>query len=322
MYARVQGDMTAMAVILNDCQRNVHAHRRALCRLAKLLPQRRPDAGAASDDSDYDSDSSAGSTAGVAVATLPEFCAELQGHLKRVLVVGKKAPAVDRIMDFIAQFCAEHAEVAVEMLRFAAQLHNAKDNGVRLRVCQLMERLLGDMGEDMEMDDELWEQLQQACVDRSKDKTVAVRAVAAKAMTRLQTPPEDGDAGNGSPSDAGDYGLGALGTHAAVTANDASATRGDGASDDGWSDDSDADDADEDQFTAKDGECPIIAEFKRMMATDSSATVRQAATEAICITRATLPAIVMRTRDVHKGVRAVAFKKLEAVIAPQLDVSA
>lgn len=61
--------------------------------------------------------------------------------------------------------------------------------------------------------------------------------------------------------------------------------------------------------------CPIIHEYRRMMSRDSSYSVREAAVQAVCISKATLPDLVKRTRDVHKAVRAAAFRKLEVVLA-------
>ena len=65
-------------------------------------------------------------------------------------------------------------------------IHNAKDKTVRHRVCHHISGVMGELKEDMEIDDELWQGLQAALLMRCRDKIAAVRAVAASAMVRLQ----------------------------------------------------------------------------------------------------------------------------------------
>ena len=67
-----------------------------------------------------------------------------------------------------------------------------------------------------------------------------------------------------------------------------------------------------------DEECPIIKEYVRLATTDSSATVREAAVLAICVSEVTLPTILQRTRDSSKAVAVAAASKVQATI-PQSD---
>lgn len=53
----------------------------------------------------------------------------------------------------------------------------------------------------------------------------------------------------------------------------------------------------------------------RLMSTDSCSSVRDAAVECVCISRLTLPAIMMRVRDVSKDVRTQARGKMMRVVA-------
>lgn len=59
---------------------------------------------------------------------------------------------------------------------------------MRFRVCQLINKLLGSMAENAQIDDDLFERIHQAMLVRVTDKFPNVRIQAALAMTRLQQP--------------------------------------------------------------------------------------------------------------------------------------
>lgn len=59
---------------------------------------------------------------------------------------------------------------------------------MRFRVCQLINKLLGSMAENAQIDDDLFDSIHQAMLVRVTDKFPNVRIQAALAMTRLQQP--------------------------------------------------------------------------------------------------------------------------------------
>lgn len=78
------------------------------------------------------------------------------------------------------------------LLLFSAssQSHKASSHAVRFRVCQLINKLLGSMAENAQIDDDLFDRIHQAMLVRVNDKFPNVRIQAALAMTRLQQPQE------------------------------------------------------------------------------------------------------------------------------------
>ena len=68
------------------------------------------------------------------------------------------------------------------------QSHNANDRGVRFRVCQLINKLLNSMGENMQIDEELYDKIYDCMLLRLRDKVPIIRVQAVLAMTRLQNP--------------------------------------------------------------------------------------------------------------------------------------
>lgn len=80
----------------------------------------------------------------------------------------------------------------VSLVSFSAflspQSHKANSHAVRFRVCQLINKLLGSMAENAQIDDDLFDRIHQAMLVRVTDKFPNVRIQAALAMTRLQQP--------------------------------------------------------------------------------------------------------------------------------------
>lgn len=70
----------------------------------------------------------------------------------------------------------------------SSQSHKASSHAVRFRVCQLINKLLGSMAENAQIDDDLFDRIHQAMLVRVTDKFPNVRIQAALAMTRLQQP--------------------------------------------------------------------------------------------------------------------------------------
>lgn len=63
---------------------------------------------------------------------------------------------------------------------------DAKDKAVRFRACQTISKLLNALGDDAEIDDDVWELLQDIMIKRTQDKIPVVRVEAIKALARLQ----------------------------------------------------------------------------------------------------------------------------------------
>ena len=58
-------------------------------------------------------------------------------------------------------------------------------------VCMLINRLLKLLGEEAEIDDELYEKIHDNMIERLKDKVAEIRAQAVYALQRLQDPRDD-----------------------------------------------------------------------------------------------------------------------------------
>lgn len=71
---------------------------------------------------------------------------------------------------------------------FKFQSHKVSSHAVRFRACQLINKLLGSMAENAQIDDDLFDRIHQAMLLRVTDKFPNVRIQAALAMTRLQQP--------------------------------------------------------------------------------------------------------------------------------------
>jgi hypothetical protein len=83
-----------MASQLDLCQQTTHSHKKALQTLGKQL-----------------------SVAKGSANQLQGFLEEFRDHVKRVLVVAKKEPAVERVVEFVTKFAGSQEEVALDLLR-------------------------------------------------------------------------------------------------------------------------------------------------------------------------------------------------------------
>ena len=68
------------------------------------------------------------------------------------------------------------------------QSHNANDRAVRYRSCQMVNKLLYQMGDEAAIDDELYDQIYECMLQRLRDKFPVVRVQAVFALSRLQDP--------------------------------------------------------------------------------------------------------------------------------------
>uniref|UniRef100_W5M685 Non-SMC condensin I complex, subunit G n=1 Tax=Lepisosteus oculatus TaxID=7918 RepID=W5M685_LEPOC len=133
------------------------------------------------------------------------FHEEFVHYLKYPMIVYKREPAVENVIDFVAKFATsfeepvENEEVLEEseeeenpflnyLFTFLLKSHDANSHAVRFRVCQLINKLLGSMAENAQIDEDLFDRIHESMLIRVKDKFPNVRIQAALAMTRLQEP--------------------------------------------------------------------------------------------------------------------------------------
>ncbi|KAK9540184.1 hypothetical protein VZT92_002653 [Zoarces viviparus] len=207
------------------------------------------------------------------------FHEEFVHYLKYAMIVYKREPTVENVMEFVARFSTsfqsppkteegeerpedeeeeeeeEEEEDAEDdhpflsfLFNFLLESHKASSHAVRFRVCQLINKLLGSMAENAQIDDDLFDRIHQAMLVRVTDKFPNVRIQAALAMTRLQQP--------------------------------------------------------------KDPECPTINAYMLILENDTNAEVRRAVLSCIAMSPRTLPKVLKRTRDIKENVRKLAYQVL------------
>ncbi|XP_018424764.1 PREDICTED: condensin complex subunit 3 [Nanorana parkeri] len=129
------------------------------------------------------------------------FLEEFAHYLKYPLIVYRREPAVERVMDFVAKFVTsfhssndEEDEMDEEnspvnyLFHFLLQSHVANSMAVRFRVCQLIYKLLVNLPENAQIDDDLFDKIHEAMLIRVTDRVPNVRIQAVLALARLQDP--------------------------------------------------------------------------------------------------------------------------------------
>ncbi|KAJ1214296.1 hypothetical protein NDU88_001919 [Pleurodeles waltl] len=136
------------------------------------------------------------------------FHEEFVHFLKYPMVIYKREPAVERVIDFVARFVTSfhqpenedgNAEEEEEdenspvnyLFNFLLKSHNANSQPVRFRVCQLINKVLGSLPENAQIDDDLFDRIHEAMLIRIKDKVPNVRIHAVLALARLQDPQDE-----------------------------------------------------------------------------------------------------------------------------------
>ncbi|XP_029804130.1 condensin complex subunit 3 [Suricata suricatta] len=131
------------------------------------------------------------------------FHEEFVHYLKYAMVVYKREPAVERVIDFAAKFVTsfhqsnpedeeeEDGGILNYLFTFLLKSHEANSNAVRFRACQLINKLLGNMPENAQIDDDFFDKINEAMLIRLKDKIPNVRIQAVLALSRLQDPKDD-----------------------------------------------------------------------------------------------------------------------------------
>ncbi|XP_068536096.1 condensin complex subunit 3 [Anas acuta] len=126
--------------------------------------------------------------------------------LKYAMIIYKREPAVEQLINFVAKFVTsfyqlEEGESSEEreddnlllnyVFNFLLESHNANSHAVRFRTCQLVNKLLGSMPENAQIDDDLFDKINEAMMIRLKDKFSNVRIQAVLALSRLQDPKDE-----------------------------------------------------------------------------------------------------------------------------------
>ncbi|XP_010158915.1 PREDICTED: condensin complex subunit 3 [Eurypyga helias] len=126
--------------------------------------------------------------------------------LKYAMIIYRREPAVEHVIDFVAKFVTSFFEMEKDsgnnwegednlllncVFNFLLQSHNANSHAVRFRTCQLVNKILGNMPENAQIDDELFDKINEAMLIRLKDKFSNVRIQAVLALSRLQDPNDE-----------------------------------------------------------------------------------------------------------------------------------
>ncbi|XP_030848405.1 condensin complex subunit 3-like isoform X1 [Strongylocentrotus purpuratus] len=169
-----------MKEVFEECQQGLHTHNKLMTALQKNYKQTEDKAA---------------------------FNDEFVGYLKYSMVIFKRESAVERTLDFVAKFAASFAVNEEEgkenqpdadntfltfLFDFLLKSHNGRDRAVRFRACQMINKLLTSLGEEAQIDDDLYDRIYRCMLARVQDKFPAVRVQAVMALARLQDP-EDPD---------------------------------------------------------------------------------------------------------------------------------
>ncbi|XP_013815532.1 condensin complex subunit 3 isoform X1 [Apteryx mantelli] len=126
--------------------------------------------------------------------------------LKYAMIIYKREPAVEQVINFVAKFVTSFYQVEKGVsteegeednllldyvFSFVLESHNANSHAVRFRACQLVNKLLGNMPENAQIDDDLFDKINEAMLIRLKDKFSNVRIQAVLALSRLQDPKDE-----------------------------------------------------------------------------------------------------------------------------------
>ncbi|NXA31353.1 CND3 protein, partial [Eudromia elegans] len=125
--------------------------------------------------------------------------------LKYPMIIYNREPAVEQLTNFVAKFVTsfyqveengsgdggEDNELLNYVFNFLLESHDASSHAVRFRACQLVNKLLGNMPENAQIDDDLFDKINEAMLIRLKDKYSNVRIQAVLALSRLQDPKDE-----------------------------------------------------------------------------------------------------------------------------------
>ncbi|OWF55102.1 condensin complex subunit 3-like [Mizuhopecten yessoensis] len=172
----------SMKEIFNQCQNSMQGHGQLIKSLQKVFKQ----------------------------TEFAAFWSEFNLLMKYSMIVFTREPAIERTIDFITKFItsiepeeAPHASadstldnvagnnLLMEVFTFLLQVHSAKDKAVRFRCCQIINKMLSNLGENAQIDDDLYDKIYESMLERLRDKMPVVRFHAVMALARLQDPHDD-----------------------------------------------------------------------------------------------------------------------------------
>ncbi|KAM9381679.1 condensin complex subunit 3 [Phaethornis superciliosus] len=125
--------------------------------------------------------------------------------LKYAMIIYRREPAVEQVINFVAKFVTsfyqmEEGDGSEEpddnsllnyVFTFLLESHDVNSHAVRFRTCQLVNKILGNMPENAQIDDDLFDKINEAMLVRLKDKFSNVRIQAVLALSRLQDPKDE-----------------------------------------------------------------------------------------------------------------------------------
>ncbi|NXV83391.1 CND3 protein, partial [Atlantisia rogersi] len=125
--------------------------------------------------------------------------------LKYAMIISKREPAVEQVINFAAKFvnsfyqmenedCSEEIEDNLFLdfvFSFLLKSHDVDSHAVRFRTCQLFSKILGNMPENAQIDGDLFDKIKEAMLIRLKDKFSNVRIQAVLSLSRLQDPKDE-----------------------------------------------------------------------------------------------------------------------------------
>ncbi|NWI92815.1 CND3 protein, partial [Pitta sordida] len=135
-----------------------------------------------------------------------DFHEKFVHFLKYAMIIYRREPAVERVINFAARFVTsfyatekeggseeggEDASLLNYVFKFLLESHDANSHAVRFRACQLVNKILGTMPENAEIDDDLFDKINEAMLVRIEDKFSDVRIQAVLALSRLQDPNDE-----------------------------------------------------------------------------------------------------------------------------------
>ncbi|KFQ71347.1 Condensin complex subunit 3, partial [Phaethon lepturus] len=134
------------------------------------------------------------------------FHEEFIHFLKYAMIIYRREPAVEQVINFVAKFITSFYQMEKEdgseegeeenllqnyVFNFLLESHNANSHAVRFRTCQLVNKILGNMPENAQIDDDLFDKINEAMLIRLQDKFSNVRIQAVLALSRLQDPKDE-----------------------------------------------------------------------------------------------------------------------------------
>ncbi|NXL45971.1 CND3 protein, partial [Podilymbus podiceps] len=133
-----------------------------------------------------------------------DFNEKFINFLKYAMIIYRREPAVEQVINFVAKFVTsfyqmEKGDGSEEednlllnyVFNFLLESHNANSHAVRFRTCQLVNKILGNMPENAQIDDDLFDKINEAMLVRLRDKFSNVRIQAVLALSRLQDPKDE-----------------------------------------------------------------------------------------------------------------------------------